>query len=606
MGFLGANVAKCCLAALFQFSFSGPVVLDLTRRPGIGQREERRLTGVDEARLFGDLTTYASYHVDVLVGTPGQMQSVIVDTGSSMTAFPCESCGSDCGTHIDPPFAPSQSSTFTWVSCDDPRCQSCSGNECRYIVRYLEGSSISGRFFEDVVRLGNAARGNSGSRLWLGCHTKETNLFRSQAPSGIMGLDDRGWDVVEALVAGHLDEQIIGLCLSSTGGVMVVGGINETWTPLSSPLQWVPYSSRYHVALQDVDIVPGGKQTLALSVGISGSFHLDSGTTYTYFDWSQELSLQLAIAQACADGACGSASKVSSRCWRADEAAIDQFPELHFQLKEAVYVWTARGYLESKPEDGNTWCYTFYGDPPLTLGASFMRHHLVLFHRGLENIGFAQSPCPSYSARDDPIHLPTDRGAPDRSNQSWSTYGRFENGAAECPPGLGISSYAECKSAAHVLGIAVDTALVSSYSDIPKGCSVQAQASDSSPERLHFNAAAAGHAANDYALLCRQDTSAVSTVLPTVPPTVLTTAVPAILPTALPLGMATAIPTLAPTLDPSLAVSGNTSEASTTSPPTPTTSSAPVTEAGEADSTISVRASALALGVCFCVVLPFA
>ena len=31
------------------------------------------------------------------VGTPGQMQSLIVDTGSGRTAFPCTTCGDGCG-----------------------------------------------------------------------------------------------------------------------------------------------------------------------------------------------------------------------------------------------------------------------------------------------------------------------------------------------------------------------------------------------------------------------------------------------------------------------------------------------------------------------------
>ncbi|CAE8693642.1 unnamed protein product, partial [Polarella glacialis] len=92
--------------------------LRLVRRPGSGSGQRQRLAKrqrrlsdevVDEVRLYGDIHSYLVYHLDILVGTPGQTQSVIIDTGSSLAAFPCVSCGASCGTHIDPPFDPASS-----------------------------------------------------------------------------------------------------------------------------------------------------------------------------------------------------------------------------------------------------------------------------------------------------------------------------------------------------------------------------------------------------------------------------------------------------------------------------------------------------------------
>eukprot|EP00929_Paragymnodinium_shiwhaense_P048761 TRINITY_DN24614_c0_g1_i3.p1 TRINITY_DN24614_c0_g1~~TRINITY_DN24614_c0_g1_i3.p1 ORF type:complete len:122 (-),score=7.56 TRINITY_DN24614_c0_g1_i3:196-561(-) len=91
-------------------------IIGLTRRPAKAPKV-RRLTSIDadEARLHGDLDNYMVYHVDVLVGTPGQMQSLIADTGSSITAFPCTDCGKNCGEHMDPPYDPS--AFAGWRSC---------------------------------------------------------------------------------------------------------------------------------------------------------------------------------------------------------------------------------------------------------------------------------------------------------------------------------------------------------------------------------------------------------------------------------------------------------------------------------------------------------
>lgn len=44
---------------------------------------------------------YAYYFIDLMVGTPPQLTSVIVDTGSHLLAFPCGGCD-QCGHHLVP------------------------------------------------------------------------------------------------------------------------------------------------------------------------------------------------------------------------------------------------------------------------------------------------------------------------------------------------------------------------------------------------------------------------------------------------------------------------------------------------------------------------
>ena len=79
-----------------------------------GKQSLRRLDGVlDEAPLFIGTGTH---YVNFFVGTPPQRVSVIVDTGSHYTAFPCNGCGG-CGTHTDTYYDQKKSSTSEELKC---------------------------------------------------------------------------------------------------------------------------------------------------------------------------------------------------------------------------------------------------------------------------------------------------------------------------------------------------------------------------------------------------------------------------------------------------------------------------------------------------------
>lgn len=307
----------------------------------------------------------------------------------------------------------------------------------------MEGSSIQGTLFEDILHLGQAARGNRPAPVWLGCHSRETNFFRTQVPTGIMGLGEHSWDVIEALAAQKLDKQVFTLCLAERGGAMTFGGINETWTPLSAPLQWTAYSGSYVVQVSSIDLMVDGNASEVLKDPV-GSFHVDSGTTFTYFTIGQAQSLRLAVEHACERGACGSAIKRSRECWDASSADLERFPALHFGLGGggSVYEWIARGYLHEEAD--GAWCYSFLGEPPLTLGMSFMQNHLLVFDRDERKIGFAPSHCPSIGSRADPLPASLEVSSPDADqalgSQSSDTTARGNDSATSGSIGTGTTS----------------------------------------------------------------------------------------------------------------------------------------------------------------------
>eukprot|EP00586_Coscinodiscus_wailesii_P006336 CAMPEP_0172487212 /NCGR_PEP_ID=MMETSP1066-20121228/16170_1 /TAXON_ID=671091 /ORGANISM="Coscinodiscus wailesii, Strain CCMP2513" /LENGTH=203 /DNA_ID=CAMNT_0013253667 /DNA_START=45 /DNA_END=652 /DNA_ORIENTATION=+ len=95
---------------------------------------------------------FGTHYVDLWIGHPNpQRQTVIVDTGSQLTAFPCKGCN-DCGTgyHTDEYFDFSVSDTFKKKTCHECVASKCDKNYCRMGLHYQEGSSWSA--FEAVDR----------------------------------------------------------------------------------------------------------------------------------------------------------------------------------------------------------------------------------------------------------------------------------------------------------------------------------------------------------------------------------------------------------------------------------------------------------------------
>mmetsp|Transcript_31088 Transcript_31088/g.99369 ORF Transcript_31088/g.99369 Transcript_31088/m.99369 type:complete len:228 (-) Transcript_31088:273-956(-) len=138
-------------------------------------------------RLSGNLHTLGYFAADVCVGSPARTFALIIDTGSGMTALPCDSC-EHCGRHArGARFDPTASRTARVIGCAEG-CDECDGGRCSYSVEYAEGSSISGTLVEDEVRYtrdGNATP--LAARTVFGCQTLETGLFYSQQADGIAG-----------------------------------------------------------------------------------------------------------------------------------------------------------------------------------------------------------------------------------------------------------------------------------------------------------------------------------------------------------------------------------------------------------------------------------
>eukprot|EP00915_Cephaloidophora_sp_WS-2016_P004758 GHVH01006352.1.p1 GENE.GHVH01006352.1~~GHVH01006352.1.p1 ORF type:complete len:508 (+),score=48.30 GHVH01006352.1:98-1621(+) len=224
--------------------------------------------------LYGTINDEAYYYLNLFVGNPPQKQSVILDTGSSILAFPCHDC-EKCGRHINQPYSIDNSGTSRWLTCDDEMCFSkrCSVeksnhseiNHCDYYQAYSEGSSISGHYFSDLISLtayrttNNAVKGgiiNYETQLTnrydhIGCHERETKLFVSQLANGIIGVafpHKNQPSAIDALFQSSPDyvdsdpgqdvaiAKVFSICISDQGGVMTMGGYDPIYVKFGSKI----------------------------------------------------------------------------------------------------------------------------------------------------------------------------------------------------------------------------------------------------------------------------------------------------------------------------------------------------------------------------------
>ncbi|KAH8742098.1 aspartyl (acid) protease [Cryptosporidium ryanae] len=201
-----------------------------------------------QIKAYGSIVSTAYFYSDIFVGLPvPQRQSVILDTGSNLLAFSSTQC-QQCGTHLDPYYDPFKSTTMREVPCHS-YCKVCVNKrrQCAYTIHYLEGSSLSGSYFEDFVSLRNE-KGDSkeaapyvvGLATIFGGITHETNLFYTQAASGILGLAYTASSQERAPLfqtwnkkSKYLKDAVLSMCFSSEGGMISFGGYNSEYWLLS-------------------------------------------------------------------------------------------------------------------------------------------------------------------------------------------------------------------------------------------------------------------------------------------------------------------------------------------------------------------------------------
>merc|ERR1719362_57211 len=275
-----------------------------------------------------------THYVSLYIGHPhSQRQTLIVDTGSSLTSFPCNGC-QECGRnyHSDNYFDRSDSTTFQLVPCGECEIGSCvknnTGNEnifCDIRVRYEEGSqwhAYEGRDLvslqhdatiytlnPDMTGLNNYFQGKF--QLHFGCQYHLTGLFQTQYANGILGMEKHPSSLWSQLHRqGIITHQQFSICFSNTtsvqslsksAGIMTLGGSNHfSLSRFYIPLvyaQDMTAQGWFTISLKAMYwYLPNKKTMKKIPIQVEQTnklgIILDSGTTETYLPHSLEYEFQ--------------------------------------------------------------------------------------------------------------------------------------------------------------------------------------------------------------------------------------------------------------------------------------------------------------------------
>jgi len=226
---------------------------------------------------------YGTHFANVWVGSPTpQRKTVIVDTGSHYTAFPCLGC-QQCGGphHTDPYFNPQKSTTFHQLQCDE--CQDgviCENGKCIFTQSYTEGSSWAAVQVKDRLFLGGTDVLDSvepndekyAIDFMFGCQTSMSGLFVTQLADGISGMSAHPATLPKQLYDRRiLEHNMFAMCYRRelgtskrgvTAGSMTLGGISDSLD--TSPMIYAKNMAKigwYTVYVKNIYIRSGGGQS---------------------------------------------------------------------------------------------------------------------------------------------------------------------------------------------------------------------------------------------------------------------------------------------------------------------------------------------------------
>jgi len=414
------------------------------------------------APLFQGMGTH---YADVWVGTPPQRKSVIVDTGSHYTAFPCVGCNK-CGEeyHTDKYFDPTKSSTFKELGCG--QCQRgayCSNKQCSFSQSYTEGSSwhaiqVVDKFYVGAIDNDPPLPYSSlAFDFMFGCQKSETGLFITQLADGIMGMSaDKSTLVKQLYDQKRIQHNMFSLCYGRSdehskegvySGAMTIGASNDVW--YTSPMVYASStkdSGWYTVYVEAIYLregvvngrgsaSPDNKSQKIVQINIEQGLVnsgkgviVDSGTTDTYLSSSLERPFREAF------------KKFTGKDLKIDgitQDELEKMPTILFQLKafnrkdtlldpkstpglagnvpgldsdpshanDVIFAMPPWHYMEYN-EYWKTWSTRFYMNERSggVLGASFMNGHDILFDWENHRIGFAESNCSGSASERAPVH----------------------------------------------------------------------------------------------------------------------------------------------------------------------------------------------------------
>ncbi|XP_076902943.1 aspartic proteinase 36-like [Bidens hawaiensis] len=243
------------------------------------------------------------YFTKLQIGSPPKDFHVQVDTGSDLlwvNCIECENCPkeSDLGIPLTL-YDPKASSTAKKVGCDDEFCKATftgqtddckTGMLCAYGVKYGDGSSTSGYFVKDNVKIaqvsGDRQTTSMSGNIIIGCGARQSGQLGSsdQALDGILGFGQSNTSMLSQLNSGKKVRKMFSHCLDGKGGGGIFA-IGEVVHPKIKTTPLVKDPTHYNIELKSIDV--NGEEiklpTSILDFIKKQKVVVDSGTTLAYF-----------------------------------------------------------------------------------------------------------------------------------------------------------------------------------------------------------------------------------------------------------------------------------------------------------------------------------
>lgn len=378
---------------------------------------------LEAVNLKGGIVAVGEYYAEVQLG--GQMVRVQIDTGSTTLAVPmeeCESCRkgdmrysvSKSVGKVGRPVpcdgdvcTPNMCSPFSCGKCSATKacCSKLNTDNCGFHLSFGDGSGASGELVIDNLTWGN----NITFPVVFGGILKDSPDFERSTVDGILGL---AWPKLacnpscveptfDAMVRHLKIDNIFSMCITGTGGKLVLGGHDTTlakadpvWVPmvLRSPPSYYPFKVTGPLRIGDRDAT----ELPPLRKGI-----VDSGTTLIVFSqhyWN--LFVEHMQKHYCDDipSLCEKTTWFRpAHCVRISDEELDKMPTLRFPLEnDFVIELTSREYMVDYPSKSSR-CVGFMALDSMSGGIDWiagnvvMEKYVTIYDRAAKRIGFALS-----------------------------------------------------------------------------------------------------------------------------------------------------------------------------------------------------------------------
>ncbi|KAM0941617.1 putative nepenthesin [Dioscorea sansibarensis] len=344
----------------------------------------------------GNSFSTSNYIVKISFGTPKHDFTVIFDTGSDVTWIQCQPCAVYCYPQKEPIFDPTQSSTYSNVSCSAPACaeldrSGCSGSTCLYGVLYGDNSSTVGIFAKDTLTLSSS---DIIPGFFFGCGEKNKGLFGETA--GILGLGRGATSLISQSKTKY--NGIFSYCLPSTtssAGYLTFGAgapANFNCTPMLTDSSMPTF---YFLGLQSI-IVAGTKLPISPTVFSKAGTLIDSGTVISRLPPEAYSSLRKAFRQKMAKYPSAPAFQILDTCYDLSSYETVDIPTVAFGFADDLVVdLDVLGILFVNSLSQVCLAFAGNGDAGDTgiIGNIQQRKLGVVYDVGNKVIGFAQGAC---------------------------------------------------------------------------------------------------------------------------------------------------------------------------------------------------------------------